>query len=174
MAAQTFAGALFGAEDYTFTGMKSASALARPLRRCFPGLPAGELSYTSADWTVILKVASIALLAVLGFRVNRLLGIALSFGALGDFLLGVHRLGPLMPTNSSCSGWERFWPGTLVYIAMFRRFLPRNWARHSPLRELGIMAVLLTLWLVLASLQSLAGPAAGACDRLCAGAGCDG
>ena len=50
-------------------------------------------SFTSADWTVILKVASIGLLAVLGFRVNRLLGTALSFGALGDFLLGVHRLG---------------------------------------------------------------------------------
>jgi uncharacterized membrane protein YhhN len=115
-------------------------------------------SFTSADWTVLLKVASIALLAVLGFRVNRLLGIALSFGALGDFLLGIHRLGNLGAEKLFLFGLGAFLIGHLVYIAMFRRFLPHSWARHSPLRELGIMAVLLTLWLVLASLQSSLGP----------------
>jgi hypothetical protein len=51
--------------------------------------------YGAADWRVFLKVASIALLAALGFRVSNLLGAALSFGALGDFLLGVRRLGSL-------------------------------------------------------------------------------
>ena len=110
-------------------------------------------SFTSADWTVVLKVGSIALLAVLGFRVNRLLGIALSFGALGDFLLGVHQLGSLDAEKLFLFGLGAFLAGHLFYIAMFRRFMPRNWAQHSPLRELGIMAVLLTLWLVLASLQ---------------------
>ncbi len=115
-------------------------------------------SFTSADWTVILKVGSIALLAMLGFRVNRLLGIALSFGALGDFLLGIHRLGSLDAEKLFLFGLGAFLVGHLVYIAMFRRFLPRNWARHSPSRELGIIAALLTLWLVLASLQHSLGP----------------
>ena len=63
-----------------------------------------------------------------------------------------------MPAELFLFGLSTFLAGHLVYIAMFRRFLPRNWARHSPLRELGIMAVLLTLWLVVASLQSSLGP----------------
>jgi hypothetical protein len=57
--------------------------------------------YPSADWTAIPKVASITLLAVLGFCVSDLLGIALTLGAIGDLLLGVSRLGVFGPDEFS-------------------------------------------------------------------------
>src|SRR3974390_47005 len=112
----------------------------------------------ASDWLVIFKVASIGLLAVMGFRVNALLGTALTFGAIGDLLLGVHRLGRLGADKLFLFGLGAFLTGHLVYIAMFRRYLGRNWAPHKPARELGVMAVLVTLGLVLAMLHSSLGP----------------
>ena len=50
---------------------------------------------TAGDWPVIFAVLSTLLLAARGFRVNRLLGGALALSCLGDFLLGVRRLGRL-------------------------------------------------------------------------------
>ena len=112
----------------------------------------------ASDWLVIFKVASIGLLAVMGFRANALLGTALTFGAIGDLLLGVHRLGRLDADKLFLFGLGAFLTGHLVYIAMFRRYLGRNWAPHKPARELGVMAVLVTLGLVLAMLHSSLGP----------------
>ena len=112
----------------------------------------------AGDWLVVFKVASIAILAWLAFHVSKRLGTALALGALGDFLLGVHRLGPLDAEKLFLLGLGAFLFGHLVYIALFRRFLPRNWARHSFLRELGVIAVLVTLGLVLAVLQHSLGP----------------
>jgi len=115
--------------------------------------------YTSADWTAIPKVASISLLAVLGFGgVSDLLGIALTLGAVGDLLLGVSRLGVFGPDQLFLGGLAAFLLGHLVYIVMFAKLLPRNWARHDPLRELGVIAVLATLGLVLATIQHSLGP----------------
>ncbi len=152
-----FPGALAAARwEYTFSGMKSSrSLLALSAAASLVYLLASQ--FAAGDWLVVFKVASIAVLAVLGFRVNKLLGTALSFGAIGDFLLGVHRLGRLDAEKLFLLGLGAFLVGHLVYIAMFSQFLPRNWARHSPLRELGVIAVLLTLWLVLASLQPALG-----------------
>jgi uncharacterized membrane protein YhhN len=112
----------------------------------------------AGDWLVMFKVASIGLLAVLGFRVNTLLGTALTFGAIGDFLLGVHRLGSLDADKLFLFGLGAFLLGHLVYIAMFRKYLGRNWAAHKPARELGVMAVIATLGIVLALLQHSLGP----------------
>jgi len=58
--------------------------------RCVADLSPGR-PITAGDWLVIFKVASILLLAVLGFRVNALLGSALVICALGDLLLGARR-----------------------------------------------------------------------------------
>src|SRR3974377_2276735 len=108
----------------------------------------------ASDWLVIFKVASIGLLAVMGFRVNALLGTALTFGATGDLLLGVHRLGNLDPEKLFLFGLGAFLIGHLLYIAMFRKYLGRNWAAHKPARELGVMAVISTLGIVLALRQN--------------------
>jgi len=112
----------------------------------------------ASDWLVIFKVASIGLLAVMGFRVNALLGTALTFGAIGDLLLGVHRLGSLDADKLFLFGLGAFLIGHLMYIAMFCRYLGRNWAAHKPARELGVMAVISTLGIVLALLQHSLGP----------------
>jgi uncharacterized membrane protein YhhN len=115
-------------------------------------------SYSHVDALVVFKVASIALLAVLGFRVSKLLGAALTLGAVGDFLLGVSHLGPIQADQLFLFGLGAFLLAHLAYIALFRRFLPRNWVRPHPLRELGILAVLATLGFVLAKLQSALAP----------------
>lgn len=114
--------------------------------------------YTSADWTAVPKVASISLLAWAAFRFSDLLGTALTLGACGDLLLGVSHLGRFGPGQLFLFGLAAFLLGHLFYIVMFVRFLPRNWARPHPLRELGILAVLATLGLVLAMLQHALGP----------------
>jgi len=113
---------------------------------------------TSADWTVIPKVASISLLAWAGFRVSDLLGAALTLGACGDLLLGVSHLGRFGPEQLFLCGLAAFLVGHLFYIVMFAKFLPGNWARPHPMRELGILVVLGTLGLVLAVLQHSLGP----------------
>jgi len=136
--------------------MKSRPLLVLSAAASFIFLLAGPLA--ASEWLVILKVASIGLLAVLGFRVNALLGAALTFGAIGDYLLGVHRLGSLDADKLFLCGLGAFLLGHLVYIAMFRKYLGRNWAAHRPARELGVMAVIATLGIVLATLQHSLGP----------------
>ena len=79
-------------------------------------------SVATGEWPVLFKVASIVLLAILGFRVNVLLGSALTFGALGDLLLGVRQLGSLDAEKLFLFGLAAFLLGHLVYIAMFRKY----------------------------------------------------
>ncbi|HVO78539.1 MAG TPA: lysoplasmalogenase [Candidatus Bathyarchaeia archaeon] len=112
----------------------------------------------ASDWTVIFKVASVALLAALGFRVSRLLGTALTFGAAGDFLLGVHRLGNFGTEQLFLFGLGAFLLGHLVYIAMFRKYRAPNWWKPSPARTLGILAVVFALGSVLGVLRNSLGP----------------
>src|SRR5215472_6723042 len=78
-------------------------------------------SLAHGDWPVVFKIASIAILAALAIRFDRLLAIALAFGALGDFFLGVRRLGSLDAEKLFLFGLGSFLAGHLVYIAMFRR-----------------------------------------------------
>lgn len=114
--------------------------------------------YVANDWLVVFKVASIALLAVLGFRVNVQLGLALTLGALGDFLLGVRHLGSLDAEKLFLFGLGAFLVGHLVYIVMFRS----DWALHSrkfgPARLLGVLVVLIALGSLLVLLRNSLGP----------------
>ena len=103
----------------------------------------------------LFKVGSIALLAVLGFRANLLLGIALSFGVLGDLLLGVTRLGRLNSEQLFLGGLVSFLVGHLVYVVMFRR-APR--AKLHSVRALGVLAVIVALSSMLALLYRSLGP----------------
>ena len=144
------------AGGYTRSGMKSRPLLLLSFAASLVYLLASPV--LAGDGLVVFKVASIAILAWLGFRVSMLLGMALALGATGDFLLGVHRLGPLDAEKLFLLGLGAFLVGHLVYIALFCRFLPSNWARHSFLRELAMIAVLATLGLVLAMLQHSLGP----------------
>jgi uncharacterized membrane protein YhhN len=110
--------------------------------------------FGATEWRVVLKVVSVALLALLGFRVSKLLGAALTFGAIGDFLLDVPRLGALGPEQLFLFGLGAFLVGHVVYIVMFRRF-PRS---HNSLRVAAILAVVATLICVLAVLRDSLGP----------------
>lgn len=110
------------------------------------------------DWRVFLKVASIALLAALGFRVSRLLGAALTLGAVGDFLLDVPRLGSVGPEQLFLFGLGAFLCGHVVYIAMFRGFSRVSWTALSATRKVAIVAVTLTLICVLGVLHGSLGP----------------
>ena len=114
--------------------------------------------YTSAGWPVIFKVASILPLALLGFRFNKLLGAALTLGTVGDFLLGVPRLGSLNSERLFLLGLGAFLLGHLVYIGMFSKFRPPTWWKQNAARELGVIVVLVTLGLMLAVLQHELGP----------------
>lgn len=118
---------------------------------------------------MVFKVASIGPLALLGFRVNKLLGAALSFGAIGDFLLGVHRIGSLGVEQLFLFGLGAFLVGHLVYIAMFRRYRVNANSltqQKPPLKQyklewgaqiLGIAAVLAALGGVLVVLHNALG-----------------
>src|SRR5271169_1540438 len=114
--------------------------------------------YTAGDWLVIFKVASILLLAVLGFRVNALLGSALVICALGDLLLGVRRLGGINAERLFLFGLGAFLVGHLVYIAMFRKYRPPDWWKPGPLRVFGIATILVALGSVLGVLGNSLGP----------------
>jgi uncharacterized membrane protein YhhN len=113
------------------------------------------LSGPLQDKWPLFKVGSIALLAVLGFRSNLLLGIALSFGALGDLLLGVTRLGPLNSEQLFLCGLVSFLFGHSVYIVVFWRE-PR--AKLTFPRVLGILAVIVALSSMLSLLYTSLGP----------------
>ena len=114
-------------------------------------------SYVGVDWPVVFKVASILPLAVLGFRVDTLLGTALTFGAVGDFLLGVHQLGSLDAEKLFLFGLAAFLLGHLVYIAMFAKYRGQHRWQRSFLRAIGILAIVATLASVLSLLRDSLG-----------------
>ncbi len=115
-------------------------------------------SLAGGDWRVVCKVGSILLLAVVGFGVDRLLGYALALSALGDFLLGVPRLGSLSGEDLFLLGLGSFLLAHLVYIAMFRRYRARDSQKLSPARMAGIAAILISLTSMLATLWHSLGP----------------
>src|SRR5664279_426702 len=125
---------------------------------------AASLSYlrarplTAGDWPVVFAVLSTLLLAVLGFRVNRLLGGALAFSCLGDFLLGVRRLGSLDGESLFLLGLGSFLLAHLVYIAMFRKYRIAEWWRPGPLRLVGVLTILVVLASMLGILHQSLGP----------------
>src|SRR5581483_4854350 len=106
---------------------------------------------TAGDWPVILKVLSILLLALLGFRVHTLLGMALAISSSGDFLLGVRRLGCRHEESLFLLGLSSFLIAHLFYIAQLGRYRAARWWNLSPMRLLGIIAILIALSSVLAS-----------------------
>jgi uncharacterized membrane protein YhhN len=114
--------------------------------------------FAASDWPVVLKVVSILLLAVLGFRVNGWLGTALTICALGDFLLGVRRLGGMNVEQLFLFGLGTFLVGQLVYIAMFRKCRTQGWWNPGPLRTLGIAVILVALGSVLGILRNSLAP----------------
>ena len=113
--------------------------------------------FTAGDWPVILKVLSILLLAVLGGRVDGLLGGALALSSLGDFLLGVRRLGSLGGESLFLLGLGAFLIAHLVYIALFRKYRARLCWKPSPARVWGVLAIPVTLGSVLGLLQQSLG-----------------
>jgi uncharacterized membrane protein YhhN len=112
---------------------------------------------TAGDWPVIFKVLSILLLAVLGFRVDGLLGGALALSSLGDFLLGVRRLGSLDGESLFLLGLGSFLIAHLVYIALFRKYQALIWWKPSPARLWGVLAILVALGSVLGILRQSLG-----------------
>src|SRR5262249_16902557 len=112
---------------------------------------------TASDWPVIFKVLSVLLLAVLGSRVDRLLGGALAISSLGDFLLGVRRLGSLDGESLFLLGLVSFLIAHLVYIALFRKNQVLLWWKPSPARMGGVLTILVALGSVLGILQQSLG-----------------
>jgi uncharacterized membrane protein YhhN len=112
----------------------------------------------ATDCPVILKVLSILLLAALGFRLDPLLGAALVISSLGDFLLGVRRLGSLDAGSLFLFGLASFLLAHLVYIAMFRKYRLSVWWKPGPARVLGIVTILVVLGSVLGILRHSLGP----------------
>ena len=98
------------------------------------------------------------LLAVIGFRVDRLLGAALAISSVGDFLLGVRRLGSLDGESLFLLGLGSFLLAHLVYIAMFRKYRLSDWWRSGPARSLGVLTILVALGSVLQILRHSLGP----------------
>jgi len=96
------------------------------------------------------------MLAVVGFRVDRWLGGALTLSSLGDFLLGVRRLGKLDAESLFLLGLGSFLIAHLVYIAMFRKYWALVWWKPSPARVLGVVIILVAVAAMLGILwQSL-------------------
>lgn len=113
---------------------------------------------TTSEWPVFFKVASILLLAILGIRVNSLLGVALTLGALGDFLLGVRQLGSLDAEKLFLFGLAAFLLGHLVYVAMFRKYCAMSGWKSDWVRWLGVLVVVIALGAVLGTLRNSLGP----------------
>ena len=112
--------------DYTQLKMKTSGLL-------FAVSAAASLTFllarplTPSDWPVIFKVLSIFLLAVLGLRVDGLLGAALALSSVGDFLLGIRRIGNLEGESLFLLGLVSFLVAHLVYIALFRKYRGPIW-----------------------------------------------
>ena len=115
-------------------------------------------SFTASDWPVVPEVLSVLLLAVIGFRVDKLLGTALAVSSLGDFLLGVRQLGSLDGESLFIVGLGSFLVAHLVYIAMFRKYRLTDWWKPGPARLLGVLTILVTLGTVLGVLLHSLGP----------------
>jgi uncharacterized membrane protein YhhN len=114
--------------------------------------------FTASDWLVIVELLSIFLLVLLGFRLNSLLGCALTFSLVGDFLLGLHRLGSLDGQSLFLPGLGSFLVAHLVYIAMFRKYWPAIWWKPDSVRICGVLAILVLLGSLLRMLWSSLGP----------------
>ena len=114
--------------------------------------------FAGGDWPVIFAVLSTLLLAVIGFRVDRLLGTALAFSCLGDFLLGVHQLVRLDAESLFLLGLGSFLLAHVVYIAMFRKYRFPIWWKPGPVRLLGVLAILIAMGSVLGILWHSLGP----------------
>jgi uncharacterized membrane protein YhhN len=112
----------------------------------------------AGDWPVIFAVLSTLLLAVIGFGVDRLLGSALALSCLGDFLLGIRRLGSLDGESLFLLGLGSFLLAHLVYIAMFRKHRLPVWWKPGAVRGLGVLAILVAMGTVLAVLLHSLGP----------------
>jgi len=113
---------------------------------------------TAGDWPVVFAVLSTFLLAVLGFGVNRLLGGALALSSLGDFLLGVRRLGSLDAESLFLLGLGSFLLAHVVYIAMFRKYRLSVWWKPGPVRLLGVLTIVVVLGSMLGILRHSLGP----------------
>ena len=114
-------------------------------------------TYTAGDWTVVLKLLSILPLCLLGYRVDARLGTALAVSALGDFLLGVRRLGSLNEESLFLLGLSAFLVAHLVYIALFVRYRANIWWKPAPMRVPGVVAILVAVGAVLGILHSSLG-----------------
>jgi uncharacterized membrane protein YhhN len=112
---------------------------------------------TMGDWPVIFAVMSILLMAVVGFGIERLLGVALIVSSVGDFLLGVRRLGSLDRESLFLFGLISFLTAHLVYIAVFRRYRTLIWWRPGAVRILGVLAIVVALGSVLGILWGALG-----------------
>jgi uncharacterized membrane protein YhhN len=125
----------------------------------FPVSAAASLTFllarplTPGDWPVIFKVLSIFLLAVLGLRVNALLGAALALSSVGDFLLGIRRLGNLDGESLFLLGLVLFLIAHLLYIALFRKYRGPIWRKPNWVRVCGVLAILVVLGSVLGVLH---------------------
>jgi len=108
---------------------------------------------TPSDWPVTFKVLSIFLLAVLGLRVDGLLGAALALSSVGDFLLGIRRLGNLDGESLFLLGLVLFLIAHLLYIALFRKYRGPIWRKPNWVRVCGVLAILVVLGSVLGVLH---------------------
>ena len=107
----------------------------------------------AGDWPVTFKVLSILLLSVIGFRASALLGGALALSSLGDFFLGLRRLGSLDGESLFLLGLCSFLIAHLVYIALFRKYLALIWWKPKPTRVWGVLTILVALVAMLEILQ---------------------
>jgi uncharacterized membrane protein YhhN len=103
------------------------------------------------------KVGSILLLALAGFRVDKLLGTTLTICSLGDLLLGVRRLGSLDADKLFLLGLGAFLIAHLVFIAMFRKYRLPGW-KPDPLRIVRIGAIVMALGVVLVTPENSLAP----------------
>ena len=120
-------------------------------------------SLAHGDWPVVFKVASTVILAALAVRFDKLLATGLAFGALGDFFLGVRRIGSFEADKLFLFGLGSFLIGHVVYIMMFRRYRASQSARGArqsirASQALAIAAILIGLVTVLGALRNSLGP----------------
>jgi uncharacterized membrane protein YhhN len=108
---------------------------------------------TLGDWPVIFKVLSIFLLAVLGLRVDGLLGAALALSAVGDFLLSIRRIGHFDGESLFLLGLVSFLIAHLVYIVLFRKYRGPIWWKPNWTRVGGVFVILVALGSVLGVLH---------------------
>jgi len=111
----------------------------------------------AGDWPVVFKIACILLLAVVGFGIERRLGGALTLSSLGDFFLGVGRLGKMDGESLFLLGLGSFLIAHLVYIAMFSKYRALVWWRPNPARLLGMLTILVAVAAMLGILRQSLG-----------------